>query len=152
LPLCERLFPTQSFSGLSPLVLATIFYCLTFETFLFVASYDSQGHGGGIRTHLHTGLATKLQADSEFLKSLHDFLYRLARIHGNSLVTNPCIFKRSLLSNGSSIFDAFGTCLPSNGVFCLHSLMLWANILIRYWNLCHNSTIVAPPWLNRLET
>jgi hypothetical protein len=39
--------------------LATIFYCLTFETSLFVASYDSQGHGGGIRSRLHTGkLAT----------------------------------------------------------------------------------------------
>jgi hypothetical protein len=38
--------------------LATIFYCLTFETSLFVASYDSQGHGGGIRSRLHTGLLT----------------------------------------------------------------------------------------------
>jgi hypothetical protein len=28
---------------------------LRFETFLFVASYDSQGHGGGIRPRLHTG-------------------------------------------------------------------------------------------------
>jgi hypothetical protein len=33
----------QSFSSPSPLGLATIFYCLTFETSLFVASYDSQG-------------------------------------------------------------------------------------------------------------
>jgi hypothetical protein len=32
-----------------------IFYCLRFETSLFVASYDSQGHGGGIRPRLHTG-------------------------------------------------------------------------------------------------
>jgi hypothetical protein len=31
------------------------FYCLKFETSLFVASYDSQGHGGGIRPRLHTG-------------------------------------------------------------------------------------------------
>jgi hypothetical protein len=29
---------------------------LRFETSLFVASYDSQGHGGGIRPRLHTGL------------------------------------------------------------------------------------------------
>jgi hypothetical protein len=35
---------------------ATIFYCLRFETSLFVASYDSQGHGGGIRPRLHTGM------------------------------------------------------------------------------------------------
>jgi hypothetical protein len=33
----------------------TIFYCLRFETSLTVSSYDSQGHGGGIRPHLHTG-------------------------------------------------------------------------------------------------
>jgi hypothetical protein len=41
------------FSGLGPLGLATIFYGLRFETFLFVASYDSQGHCGGIRPRLH---------------------------------------------------------------------------------------------------
>jgi hypothetical protein len=35
--------------------LVTIFYCLRFETSLFVTSYDSQGHGGGIPPHLHTG-------------------------------------------------------------------------------------------------
>jgi hypothetical protein len=48
--------PAQSFSGPSPLRLATVFYCLRFETSLFVASYDSQGHGGGIRPRLHTGV------------------------------------------------------------------------------------------------
>jgi hypothetical protein len=35
--------------------LVTVFYSLRFETCLFVASYDSQDHGGGIRTRLHTG-------------------------------------------------------------------------------------------------
>jgi hypothetical protein len=39
--------PAQSFLGPSPVGLATIFYCLRFETSPFVASYDSQGHGGG---------------------------------------------------------------------------------------------------------
>jgi hypothetical protein len=48
--------PAQSFSGPSPVGLAAIFYCLIFETSLFVASYDSQGHGGGIRSRLQTGL------------------------------------------------------------------------------------------------
>jgi hypothetical protein len=46
----------QLFSGPSLLELATIFYCLRFETSLFVASYDSRGYGGGIRPRLHTGL------------------------------------------------------------------------------------------------
>jgi hypothetical protein len=43
----------------SPVALATIivFYCLRFETSIFVASYDSQDYGGIIRPHLHTGLS-----------------------------------------------------------------------------------------------
>jgi hypothetical protein len=39
---------------LVPWDLETGVYCLRFETSLFVASYDSQGHGGGIRPRLHT--------------------------------------------------------------------------------------------------
>jgi hypothetical protein len=54
--ICCWSLPAQSFSGPSPLGLATRFYCLRLETSLFVASYDSQGHGGGIRPRLHTGL------------------------------------------------------------------------------------------------
>jgi hypothetical protein len=40
--------------------LATIFYCLRFETSVFIASYDSQSYGGGIRVRLHTGLITRI--------------------------------------------------------------------------------------------
>jgi hypothetical protein len=36
----------------------TIFYCLRFETSLFVASYDSQSCGGGIRPRLRKGTQT----------------------------------------------------------------------------------------------
>jgi hypothetical protein len=36
--------PGQSFSDPSPVGLAIIFYTLRFETFLFVASFDSQGY------------------------------------------------------------------------------------------------------------
>jgi hypothetical protein len=43
--ICCWPLPAQFFSGPSARVLATIFYCLRFETFLFVASYDSQGRG-----------------------------------------------------------------------------------------------------------
>jgi hypothetical protein len=45
--------PAQSFSGPSPVGLAIIFYCIICETFLFVASFDPQGYGGGIWPHLH---------------------------------------------------------------------------------------------------
>jgi hypothetical protein len=53
---CAAGLASVVFRGPSPLRLATVFYCLRFETSLFVASYDSQGHGGGIRPRLHTGL------------------------------------------------------------------------------------------------
>jgi hypothetical protein len=46
--------PAQSISVQSPLRLVTIFYCLRFEISLFVASYHSQGYGGGVRPRLHT--------------------------------------------------------------------------------------------------
>jgi hypothetical protein len=39
--LCCWLSPAQSFLGPSSLALVTIFYCLRFETSLFVASYMS---------------------------------------------------------------------------------------------------------------
>jgi hypothetical protein len=50
--------PAQLFSGPSPVGLVAIFYCLKFETSLFVASYDWHGDGGGIRPRLHTALAS----------------------------------------------------------------------------------------------
>jgi hypothetical protein len=73
--------PAQSFSRPSPAGLMTTFYWLRFEApqpggpgpricfpqeqrgpviSLFVASYDSQGYGGGIRPRLHAGLPTAL--------------------------------------------------------------------------------------------
>jgi hypothetical protein len=57
---CCWLSPAQSFSRPSHVGLATIFYCLRFQTSLFVASYDLQGYGGGIQPRLHTGVSTLL--------------------------------------------------------------------------------------------
>jgi hypothetical protein len=51
--MCRWPLPAQYFSGPSPLGLETVFYCLRFGISRFVASYDSQGHGGGIRPRLH---------------------------------------------------------------------------------------------------
>jgi hypothetical protein len=55
--MCRWPLPVQSFSGPSPLRLATIFYCLRSGTSLYIATDDSQGHGGGIRPRHHTGAA-----------------------------------------------------------------------------------------------
>jgi hypothetical protein len=49
----------QLFSGPSPVGPANVFYCLRFETSLFVASYDSQGYGGGIQPRFHTGFTER---------------------------------------------------------------------------------------------
>jgi hypothetical protein len=56
------------FLGSSSLDLATIFYCLCFETSLFVASYDSQGHGAGIRPRLHTGHLSPPYAEEAYCR------------------------------------------------------------------------------------
>jgi hypothetical protein len=61
--------PAQSFLGPSPVGLATIFYCLRFKTFLFVASYDSQDCRGGIRPRLHTHDHTPLPTGPLLLRT-----------------------------------------------------------------------------------
>jgi hypothetical protein len=97
--MCCWPLPAQSFSGPSPLGLETIFYCLTFETSLFVASYDSQGNGRGIRPRLPTGKTALIHYLSCFSTTLHgpkrehrsqQFLYCCLRIRcrGN-LFTEP---------------------------------------------------------------
>jgi hypothetical protein len=57
--------PAQPFSGPSPVELVTVFYCLRFETSLFLASYDSQGYSGGIRPRLQSQ-SSKLLYDWRF--------------------------------------------------------------------------------------
>jgi hypothetical protein len=47
---------SKSLGSRDHILLSPLFYCLSFETSPFVTSYDSQGHGGGIRPRLHTGL------------------------------------------------------------------------------------------------
>jgi hypothetical protein len=92
--------------------LATIFYCLTFETSLFVASYDSQGHGGGIRSRLHTGMNWTILC-SLLITSLHG-PYRKHTV--STVVANCCIIKNLLPTNE----NVFTELLSRNGR-CLHS-------------------------------
>jgi hypothetical protein len=46
--------------------LVAIIYCIRFETSLFVASYDSQGYGGGIRPASDLNSKSKLLYDWRF--------------------------------------------------------------------------------------
>jgi hypothetical protein len=113
--------PAQWFSGPSPMGLATIFYCLRFETSLSVASYDSLGYGGGIRPRLHAGFVWRISRCS---------LYRLARIHWNQcklfVVTKTCLLKRRLLSNRGSTLDCVTSrkCLPKRCLAMYCSILL----------------------------
>jgi hypothetical protein len=50
--------------------LVTTFYCLRFQTSLFIASYDSRGYGGGIRPRLHTGDRLTVLYAEEFVRRL----------------------------------------------------------------------------------
>jgi hypothetical protein len=62
-----------------PFGLATMHYCFRFETSLLFASYDSQGHGGGIRPRLHTGSRAECK----------DFIFKNSvRIHRKH-ITSP---------------------------------------------------------------
>jgi hypothetical protein len=63
-----------------------MFYSLIFETSLFVASYDLQGHGGGIRPRLHIGICPYLCITSrEVVSPRTDYntLCRIARHEGD---------------------------------------------------------------------
>jgi hypothetical protein len=69
--ICCWPLPAQSFSGPSPLGLTTLFYCLRFETSLFVASYDLQGHGGAEQSRAAEQSSSLLPATSQHGHSWH---------------------------------------------------------------------------------
>jgi hypothetical protein len=56
--ICYWPSPVQSFLGPRPFGLETVFYWLRFKTSLFVASYDTRGHGGDIWPRLLTDLSS----------------------------------------------------------------------------------------------
>jgi hypothetical protein len=74
---CCWLSPAQSFSGPSPVGIVTIFYYRIFEAFLFVASYDSQGYGGSIRSRLSLyGLGSDLTENMSHVNACSFARYR----------------------------------------------------------------------------
>jgi hypothetical protein len=94
--ICCWPLPAQSFSDPSPLGLETIFYSLTFETSLFVASYGSQGHGGGIRPRLHTGVPASLSSLSLYNSSART-LRKTPCLHLRCLAMHILILSRAYL-------------------------------------------------------
>jgi hypothetical protein len=89
--------PTHSFSGPSPLGLGTIFYCLRFETSVFVASYDSQGYGWNIRPRLHTGTELNWVSLSLMLQATASLSVCFGIKHPFGAYYQICITVRQLL-------------------------------------------------------
>jgi hypothetical protein len=118
--MCCWPLPAQSFSGPNPLGLATVFYCLRFETSLFVTSYDSQGHGGGVRPRLHTGFSLYVTE--------HLFITTSHGPHRKQ----PILLKRRCLAIDVLLLRALapaGMCLPSR---CL-AVGIHVTILSSHW-------------------
>jgi hypothetical protein len=101
--------PAQSFSGPSPVGLMAIFYCLRFETSLFVASYDLQGHSGSIWPRLHTGerLGDSEQAQCSTYIALawtaeKTLFPTVSSILCVSIATDTCLLSHYLAADGFS--------------------------------------------------
>jgi hypothetical protein len=125
--ICCWSLPVQSFSGLSPLRLETIFYCLRFETSLFVASYDSQDDAENIRPRPHTGYFRLYQ--TLLLITSSDGPHRKHfRVHSKPIVTcvffstGTCLFIRSLETGW--ITQLFICLLHSNECTCYNTKYL----------------------------
>jgi hypothetical protein len=99
--ICCWSLPAQSFSGPSPLILETICYCLRFETFFFVASYDSQCRSRGIRPRLHTGWTLLLPASKLFFITT---LHGPRRKHSHSIVGKACLQCRYIATEVTRLF------------------------------------------------
>jgi hypothetical protein len=111
---CLRLFcmllalPAQSTLYPSSLGLATIFYCLGFETSYFFASDDSQGHGRDIRP---TSIRV-LWSDCSLISPPYNISARTAYktqlpCCSAIVAVKTCLFAQSLLTNGSFILSHF---------------------------------------------
>jgi hypothetical protein len=90
---------------------------------LFVASYDSQGYGGGIRSHLHTGSChiTSERTDREnnfnpISKEMfvdHPYLRKRRSVTGGfpRMRVSVNVFADSFPSNGSTCHDIHYVCI-----------------------------------------
>jgi hypothetical protein len=148
--------PAQSFSGPSPLGLSTVFYCLSFETSLFVASYDSQGHDGGIRQRLHTGFSElvkikvtlRLTVSQSWCRAppgAHDQIWKII-VSKTTPRRGPHWKHRSSIV--PSVFVSSGTCLESrcSAAGCITPLFYYYVCMLSA--LPSNDRCLQTPWNN----
>jgi hypothetical protein len=119
--ICCWPLPARSFSGPSPFELETIFYCLRLETSLFVASYDSQGHGGGIRPRLHTGIYVTFTNWPGITFGTDRTENTVPHCCSSTVAVGTC-FLRSRYSVTTFVYLVISRPLPSNGSRCYNTV------------------------------
>jgi hypothetical protein len=113
---CSWPSPEQLFLGPSPVGLVTIFYCLRFETSIYVASYDSRGCGERPTSKLHPAYNPSTRTTYKT-----QLFYRCkSTVDAESCLPRRCVATAArtavnTASNSSSVvtcwFVAVGTCL-----------------------------------------
>jgi hypothetical protein len=149
--MCRWSLPAQSFSVVVPSELRPYFTVSDLRLPFFDASYDSQGHAGGIRPRLHTGttpsfeflyrLGTDLRTENKLLSNCYPVLSGVSThvlsSSGHPIVAYsllPEVFTGLLLSNGCpSVVECalVGTCIP-----ILFPETAQSVILISVWIFC----------------
>jgi hypothetical protein len=147
--------PAQSFSGPSSIGLVAIFYCLRFETSLFFTSYDSKGHGGGIRPRLHTGVCILVRSlDLSWLYTTgYETLRATVHFFVFAVVIETCL---SLLSEQSLPIRCNGNIsqpwlwrMPSSGMWRRVDPVKWTDVseeYIAYILKVEKSASKEPAW------
>jgi hypothetical protein len=163
--MCRWPLPAQSFSVLVPWDLRPYLLSQIWD-FLFVASYDSQGHGGDIRPRLHTGCLWLFSIEPIFITTLHG----PCRKHRSSIVTRVHfrgnVFTEPLpsselfwLSDVISQYESWKTRLwgwirCKGGLFCWQ-LLFWfvitnTSIVRKNYALCCLSLESDVTWIGQL--
>jgi hypothetical protein len=88
---------------------------------IFVASYDSQGYGGGIRTRLHAGWLLATVSQLSCLEHLGtDRKENIIRLLLFPIVTvKTCLFTKTLLSNGCCILAYLAVVAQQRVYMCI---------------------------------
>jgi hypothetical protein len=117
--------------------LVTIFYCLRFETSLFFASYESQGHGGGIWTRLHMGLLNSIYC-TLYIHTIRDYRQQSAITILHTLQFTPAqalgfsVFTSRILATD---YNSLGVNSNHTGKSSCDSLIPFLSFLLRHLRL-----------------
>jgi hypothetical protein len=142
---------SHSFSDPSPVGLTTIFYWRRFEISLLVASYDSRGHCGGIRTRLHTGYCSPSEhshvsclcnfENDRKSSTLRQLSYNYVLICSWGSVSRDPLLGNGNISAVESL--TLGMCLPK----CCLAMFICVTISLFFWDITPPCSPSKVNWL-----